>query len=321
MPLINQEIFVKECLARKGALREVAGYCGPAIYEKYGGYVPPPVDRESALEVFAALRESLVGRGQQLGKNLRPWDFSKDCLAHLNRAEPWWGWEFETGWKDKAARQKALEFTWDNFDGVMYDSEGEGAVQVEITFIPAERSKYLDGSADACKFMDWIDANQNLVVNTGNVKVGTHLNMSDPRTKNAAQQHTLSKFMNRTLMWTQAVNGQRLEMFGRESIYAGFFTQVAGGNVWMECKGFRTTYSREQFQKYVLVADALQKCVDKFYNSTADEQKFLAVCNLYDVAFNGAEPQLKPLKELVKPVGAAALSTRFGGDIQSFGDL
>lgn len=278
MPLIREDIFVAEVMADPAKLGGMLNYVGPEAQQFIGGMEPywddnyngyrarpkaaVPLTPDIARHLHSRIREALVDRQMQMHKGCRPWDFSPRTMEHLNRAEPWWGFEFETGWASQAARKQALAFTYDNFNGVMYDSEGEGAQAVEITFMPAERSKYLDGTADACKFMEWVDAHAKLTYKSDNANVGTHLNMSHPDITTSPRQQQITRLLNRTIMMTQAVNGQREEMFGRETVYGGFYSQAAAGNVWTEFKGFRTPYTMAQFKKFLQVSEALQQVVE-----------------------------------------------------------
>jgi hypothetical protein len=325
MPLVNRELFAQEVVNNPGALRYLAGRYGAPFgataQAMRDGVIK--VNRESALALLDQVGVACVG-GFQMGKSMRPWDITPKVFDKLDRAKPWWGFEFETGWCSRDAYKEAVRYVWDNFDGCMFDSEGEGANAVEITFCPSEMHTYLDGTAPAYKFIEWMDANKHLPYNGGGNDVGTHLNMSDPRF-NADRQtvRQLVQFLNRTLHFTVAVNGQRKKMFGRESVYAGFFHNESnnGANHWMEFKGFRTTYNLEEFQNYIKTAAALQKVVDLFFDKGWDAVAGKGVSNLYDVAFNDADPIVRPFADVKPAVGAARLSTRGGGSAHSFGEI
>lgn len=309
MPLIPEKLFNEEWVANANFRNQMSRWTG--LYNYYDpDHVPPKADLASAKKALAKLRSVLVVNQRQMHKALRPWDLTPRAMEHLDRAEPWWGFEFETGWVSAAARGEALAFTFDKLDGAMYDGEGEGGYPVEITFLPEERSKYLNGTSTAHKFIQWMNDNPKLVQFTGHNNVGTHLNMSHPGITDYGTVVELTKFLNRTLMYTVKVNGQRKEMFGRESIYAGFFAQDAGGNVWTEFKGFRTAYTMAEFERYIKTSEALQKCVEVFVNAPSGSLSSKAVDNLYDVAFNGAEPNVVRHTTIVPPAGAERLCTR-----------
>lgn len=289
MPLFNEDLFHDEWANNSMFRTTVIEFLGRNHQFLEG----VKADRSSALKALYSLRHVLVTSQRQMHKYLRPWDVSSKVLNHLDRNEPWWGFEFETGWVSADARGEALAFTYDNIDGVMYDGEGEGFYPVEITFLPEERSKYLDGTSSAHKFIRWMNDNPQLIYLSGINDVGTHLNMSHKKIETHAQAVELSKFLNRTLHQTVKVDGQRKEMFGRETIYAGFFAQFGGDKAWVEFKGYRTAYTLEEFEKYIKSAEALQKCVDLFIDRTR-ACDMMCVGNLYDVAFNEAEPELVP---------------------------
>lgn len=271
-------------------------------------------------DVFKQL-EALVKRGGNLRKSLRPWDINPRAYDHLDRDQPWWGWEFETGWRSDASKRKAIAHAWDNFDGVMFDGEGDGAHAVEITFMPSEMSTYMDGSAPALRFMEWVDANKAITYSSGGVAWGIHLNFSDKRMANNAQNTHLSRFLKNSLESVRIRNGMRKEMFGREVLYGTFYPQDNGhGSRWIECKGFNATYSLDEFKRYVKTAHAIQKAVDVFFN---DEQRLReglshgvprelqpAITNLYDVYNTGAKPIVGMVQDIKVARGAAPLFSR-----------
>lgn len=306
MPVINENAFVAAFTS--GRLN-----VGHLPYHFRARQVPAGVrlDEDSAKKLFADLR-GYVREGGSMGKTLRPWDFGDGIFANLDRNQPWWGFEFETGWRSQAARREAVDHVWDNYEGCMFDGEGEGDYQVEITFSPAEMRSYLNGTAPAYKFIEWVSEHPSLSYMGGENNVGTHLNMSDPRFK-GGNVESLVRFLNRTLHFTVAVNGQRKQLFGRETLYAGFFANESnnGANRWMEFKGFRTTYELDTFRRYLQTATALQRCIDTFYDLGAGKAADHAVSNLYDVAFNGADPIVKPFIEVKAAAGAARLHSRY----------
>jgi hypothetical protein len=325
MPLINREVFADAVVKDPrilGNLHLGDRECREFQDNLYGGRIK--ADRASALKLLDMLGNCVVN-GARMGKGSRPWDIVPTVFDSLDRKEPWWGFEFETGWVTRDAYKEAVRHVWDNYDGCMFDEEGEGQHQVEITFCPAEMSKFLDGTAPAYKFVEWMEANQRLPFNGGGNKVGTHVNISDPRfgDNRDGNVEQLTRFLNRTMHHTRGVNGQRMEMFGRESIYAGFFHNQSNGgkNNWIEMKGFRTTYRIEEFKRYVKTCAGLQKVVDTFYTLGIKGAKDKAVGNLYDVVFNGAEPVVKDFHDFTVAANAAPLSTRYGGDPGMFGNI
>lgn len=316
MPVINENAFVKAMVEGRVVPANMP-YGMPAQRNIYDPHAP--VDAASAKQLFHQL-ENYVKDGGYMHKQCRPWNFSDEVFTKLDRKQPWWGFEFETGWAGQNARREAVSHTWDNYEGCMFDGEGEGNWAVEITFCPAEASSYMNGTAPAYKFMEWVSNHPHLCFHGDGNDVGTHLNMSDPRFKTKGQVRNLVRFLNRTLQFTRAVNGQRKTMFGRETIYAGFFYNSSnnGANEWMEFKGFRTTYELDTFRRYLQTAAGLQRVIDTFYDLGADAAEGKAVSNLYDVAFNGADPEVKPYGELkIAPRAAAMHSRQWGG----FGEL
>lgn len=315
MPLIAEERLLE--LAKKNPRKllemPMCGYEPPRNVAQVMIAAAENIDLDHIRSLLAAIRYELAVNRRQQGKGNRPWDVDPEMYTRLDRKQPWWGWEFELGYKSAKAYEEGVGYAYDNFIGATFDSEGEGNYPVEITFPPQEMSKYLDGTADAARFITWNAENAKRLANhTGANNIGTHLNMSDPRFTSLDVTSRVVNFLNRTLQHTRRTNGQRLEMFGRESIYAGFFVQQSGKNYWTEFKGFRSTYDVGEWQRYVQTAAALQKCIDYYFANTKGLTAKHGISNLYDVAFNGAEPELSTFDERVIAPGAAALSTRMG---------
>jgi len=261
-------------------------------------------DEASAIEVYEQIKNYIMQNGYFRAKVLRPWEIDNQLYAGLDRAEPWWGFEFETGYTTPANRAAAIAHVWDNYDGVCFDAEGEGQSAVEITFGPQEMSKFADGTAQALRFIQWLDANPQVVYNGGQNNVGTHVNMSHPQL-NPENRKMVCGAMNRTLAaipsMQEGVGNVRQLMFGRNTLYGGFFEQGAGGSVWLEGKLFRTTYTAAVFQRYIRTCEALTKSLKAIVGALDGEdytwQKEMKaapyVDNLYEVAFAEAEPVIR----------------------------
>lgn len=257
MGILNQEVFVELCTNNQSFRGELSSAMGldwysnapMAVMLRGGG----EVNREAALEVYAYAKNYLMQAGYYDYKAIRPWEWDNSSLDKLDPQQAWWGFEFETGYQTQEDRAAVIEFTWDNFDNVCFDAEGEGGWYSEITFGPAERSKFLDGSADAFKFMQHLNDNQRRVNNTGYYMVGTHLNLSVPWARESyTRNEQIAEVLNNTL---HMIPTGRQEYFGRKTIYGGAFSRDS----YIELKLFRTTYSMEQFQKYLKSADALTR--------------------------------------------------------------
>lgn len=261
-------------------------------------------DRASALAVYEQLKQYVMTNGYFRTKVLRPWELDDQLYAGLNRAEPWWGFEFETGYVNEQSRAAAIEYVWDNFNGTCFDAEGEGDSAVEITFGPEEVSKFEDGSAMAARFMDWLDANPGRVYHGGGTNVGTHVNISHPL-MTAANREKVCVSMNRSVgaipRTNEGVGSLRQLMFGRAALYGGFYQQGVGNNVWLEGKLFRTAYTRPVFDRYVKVCKALTKALGVIAETLANPanswgaeiKAYPYVSNLYEMSFEDAEPVIK----------------------------
>lgn len=310
MPIVNAKYFADNYYKGTGTVHQ---YLLPGT--------PRAVDSKSAKAVLADI-EMYIKRGGQQHKSMRPWHLCPNVFADtLDRKQSWWGWEFETGWASAKAQLDAVGWVWDNIDGCMFDGEGEGNHQVEITFMPDEVKKYKTGKSAAQKFMQWVDANPHMIYKGAGNDVGTHLNMSSPlMTRN--NQAQLAAFLNRTLYCCRQRNGDRKKLFGRESIYAGFLcnSSNADKNLWLEFKGFRTTYKLEDFESYLKTASGFEKLCQFFYaNPDAVGYTEKACINFYDVVFNDADIVIGDFTKVEPAEGAARLSTRMGGSPYAFG--
>lgn len=258
------------------------------------------VDRASALAAYEKIRGYIRERGFLPGKFLRPWFVDKNIYAGLDRSQPWWGFEFETGYRSQEQRAEVIDHVWNTWNNVAFDSEGEGQAAVEITFAPQEMSKYLDGTADAFKFMEYLTGNPR-TYRGQNESVGTHINLSDPcmTPRNVdAIATSLSRSIAALPTTIPAVGDVRLYMFGRSRIYGGFNGHEEHGSVWVEGKLFRTTYDVEVFKRYLKVCEGLTRCM----HATVALGTNLAVPfvnNLYEVCFEGAEPEIMYVRKAV----------------------
>ena len=312
MPLLNRDLFADALIKNPILTDSIKQFTGTRGHADYYGYrradskgitaFKANPSRESAYAVLDELGD-FVKSGGQLHKALRPWDINAAVFDHLDRRQPWWGWEFETGWASEAARKKALAHAWDSYDGVMFDGEGEGNWQVEITFTPSEARSHFDGTAPARQFVEWMSKNPKLVFNGGDANVGTHLNMSHPAITDHKVASRLTRFMNRTVMASSNMKGANRTLFGRETLYGGFYRQMSNGgkNNWLEFKGFRTTYDIKQFDSFLQSAAGLQVAMDYFLSLPENEQVALnaqgaGMANLFDVVRNGKKPEYGPVK-------------------------
>ena len=297
MGIVNQEVFVAQLIASNNnptqaqlTFRNQLGYVTGNEVQQF--------DRASALAAFNQVKDCIKRNGYLRGKYLRPWEIDPDLYAGLDRAEPWWGFEFEVGFNSRNARANAIEHCWNTWDNVTFDSEGEGAAPVEITFQPEERSKYQRGESKAQQFIAYMEANRD-VQNDGGDRIGTHINMSSPKLTPANHKAVIAG-LQRTIahlpMRTPEHRDVRMSMVGRSRFYGSFFGNSSGQNVWIEGKLFRTAYTIEAFNNYVKVSDCLTKCLDAIAdalaanNSPYVEAKFPFISNLYEMWKDGAEP-------------------------------
>lgn len=239
------------------------------------------INEEAALKIYDQLRDYVAVRGYYPAKFLRPWEIDDELYSDLNKDEPWWGFEFETGYLNNDLRAEVIRETWDTMDNMCFDGEGEGASRVEITFAPQERSKFEDRTAEACKFMRLLDSKRDThVMKTEATAVGCHLNVSVPGL-NKDNYGAVTAIMNNTINLLHPVlpgtdRNTKLEFFGREQLYGLFYAQQSpptyndNGQIdhsvpqmyWLEGKLFRTSYHYARFEQYLAVCDAITRCME-----------------------------------------------------------
>lgn len=329
MGIVAQSVFVKKFVASpapkmKGSTYDKQ-YDMPGLRGEIASAlgisraVPPAwligADEASAIEGYNKIREYIVANGYIGGKMLRPWNIDSELTSVLDRKQVWWGWEFETGYKGPKERGTVVGHCYDTYDGVVFDSEGEGNAGVEITFTPQERSKFKDGTAQALRFMNWLSENRDLTMKTGGNNVGTHLNISHAgmTTSNISN---LARSMNRTVgALEQAIDGigaVRQAMFGRAHLYGGFYVQNQPSGVWLEGKLFRTTYNAKEFGRYVKSAEALSDALEAIMAVYSDKEwewqfkmgNYPYVSNLYEVYADDAAPAIRWASGTASGVGS-----------------
>lgn len=310
MGIINQEVFVEQFVAGK-----LLSMCHNAIGNSESENVDwtvrdrrpwwnAPVSRESALECFAAIRDYVRSRGYYGGKTLRPWEIDPGLYGRLDRSEPWWGFEFETGYRSNQARAFVVAHTWDTWDNMCFDAEGEGSAAVEITFAPQEQSKFVDGTASALQFMQFLSNNPGVVERSGEEGVGTHLNVSVPGLT-GTNVGSLGASMNMTIsampIEMDGIGNLRMHLFGRQRLYGGFYAQNRGDAAWLEGKLFRTTYDIATFNRYMKTCDVLTKCLTTLVATESNpdlswhyELKHTPyINNMLEMFLDGVEPDVR----------------------------
>lgn len=307
MGIINQERFIALATGDKGA--SLRSEIQRAINAGPGAMFLHRNDRDTLVTCFNQIKQYVCDHGWVEGKLLRPWAIDPDLYKSLDRNEVWWGFEFETGYRGFAERSEAIVHCWDTYDNVCYDSEGEGNAAVEITFAPQERSKFHDGTAQAGLFMRWLSDNRKLTMKGNSTAIGTHINMSAPG-QTPENNAKVVKAMNLTLARIPRqradIGNVRQYMFGRSQLYGGFGAHSIGKDAWTEGKLFRTTYDYGQFQTYVKTCEAFSKAILQivnFYKGDHEKGSLLEahylmehipyVANMYEVAFEDAEPVLQ----------------------------
>lgn len=245
---------------------------------------------EEAAVVLQQIKDRLLRNGS-LGKYGRPWDLDPKFIERLDPEQVWWGFEFETGYRTKEDQKEVLSHTWDTWEGVAFDSEGEGHWATEITFPPQEMSKYEDGTADAMQFMKYLTDNKDKTYLSGEVYVGTHFNLRIPSI-NMSDCGRLSRGLSKTLMTMGQRDSFRFEeMFGRRDMYGFFCNRGGDEHPYLEGKLFRTTYDWEEFQQYIDVCKFLTRMALLLKENLPDDRDYnVFIPNLWEVYIGRKKP-------------------------------
>lgn len=273
MGIINKERFVElaQLPISAGVLQWVAERSGK----------PLPVDRERALDIYDFLKESVLNYGSWQDKSLRPWTIDASVIDSLDQNQPWWGWEFETGYVSRDARAQVLEHVWDTWDNMCFDGEGDGSWMSEVTFAPEALNTYEKGESKAQQFIEYLESVPELIYNSGAAFVGTHFNLSLPEFRGGytgLDSHVAS-VLNNTLHHASEEGAPFHKYFGRDRLYGGFFNH----GTWIEGKLFRTTYSTEVFKEYLRVAKVLTNIAQEAVKHSSIRQRGLYASNALEL--------------------------------------
>lgn len=306
MGIVNKEIFADKYASDEGVRREAALAVNQYHASHPYGY---GVDRESALQVYDQIKNYIMRVGYMAGKALRPWDIDNTIYSQLNREEPWFGVELETGFVSQEARAEVISDIWDRWDNVVFDSEGDGDYPSEITFAPVEVSKFDSGEAPVMQYMEMIsNEHKDKMYRSRQPYVGTHFNFSFPE----LNQHNIIRVVARLneildglplKLPPNARKNTRSVLFGRQSIYGGFYARQSGDRqaVWIEGKMFRTTYDIKQFRGYIEVMKRFVHLAQKTIEQPEPMEPHPALLhvvnynptNAWDVLMDGAEPEFQ----------------------------
>lgn len=269
----------------KQATGVLGRYIPQGSFSQSGNLNIPSIDVEAAHVMYDELKEFVLRRGSLFGKCFRPYLCTDVNDMGLDPAQPWWGFEFETGYSSEDAMREALGHCWDSYDNVTFDSEGEGEYYSEVTFAPANMSDFLDSTAPARRYMNYLSDNSSLTYNSGKAFVGTHINISVPSMRNTMDSTTIYSQLcdvRRALNYSVGYMGypELKQIFGRAPLYGGFFLNTDDkGNYWFEGKVFRTTYEEKVFDGYVKASEGITKAIQYL----VDNRDVPFISNMFDL--------------------------------------
>lgn len=276
--LTSPDKVVQEATFRelKTSIYDMSRYLRQVPGQRRSEVVMPEIDVAAAEAMYNEVKQYVVTHGYLAGKWFRPYLWTNVNEMGLDPDQPWWGFEFETGYSSQEAMSTALTYCWDTYDNVTFDSEGEGNYYSEVTFAPANMSDFLTNQAAATGYINYLSDNKALTNNTGQAFIGTHINISVPSmratdVKDRSVYERLAgirRVLNRSV--GSMTSDQLMQRFGRSPLYGGFFlNQDDNGNYWFEGKVFRTTYDAAVFENYVTVAKGITKAI-QYLETTRD---------------------------------------------------
>lgn len=221
---------------------------------------------------FAVVKDSFM-RGQ-VGKSTRPWfviDFPRLMPAETTMI----GFEIETGFDNLEAKNRMMQWLWDNTDYTTVDYEGCSRYPVEITFPPIALQNLVSRDNQIEEFLAYVeslsvnDKAKTTRVNSSDPRggcVGTHTNISTAayRAANSTVRTQVSSRIGSLFM--NLTSEQRYHLYGRQP-YINDVARHRGGNGdaanRIEFKMFHTTMHRGQFANYCKVSERLAEVIDK----------------------------------------------------------
>ena len=211
----------------------------------------------------------------------RPWEIV-DFAKKLPNDEPWIGFEFETGFDNKADYQKFIHWLWQQ-DYVAIDREGTGKYPVEVAFPPQALSDVQQNSHLLQRSVEFIHANKltpalNPTTFTRR-DVGIHAGISTPkwRALRAEQNYNRADSVVNKLahMLDNLSSQQKDELYGRHQLYWG---TANNRHSYVELKMFRAIPEADRVSGYIDVAirctQLLDWCIDNKGKKLTQEQTY-----------------------------------------------
>lgn len=255
-----------------------------------GGYYTYSASSLAAAEQYIkdALAKALDNK--QGCKHDRPWNIV-DMTKLLDVKQAWIGFEFETGFDDKAEYQKFINFLW-GLDHVAIDREGTGNFPVEVAYPPQTVDDILKGQGMLHASLKFIEANKltpalNPTTFTRR-DVGIHFGISTSRSrklKGARYQSGTGLYeLSDRLSNILATLGQKQmdECYGRHQQHWGFCTPRDTYIEFKMCRAIPTLAHVQQLERVAV------KCAE-LMDLLIDNPKLTKVTNLYEVFSGKAE--------------------------------
>lgn len=190
--------------------------------------------KEAQLYLDNALQKALANN--QGCKHDRPWNIV-DFSTKLDPKADWIGFEFETGFDNKAEYQSFVRHLWDQ-PYTAIDKEGTGNYPVEVAYAPMSAADIKAGRGTLRQSVQFVkDNGLTPALNPTTFTrrdVGIHAGISTPNIRKGGEHYDLSRRLNACLLSLNSK--QRVAVYGRSELHWGGCQARTG---YIEVKTFR----------------------------------------------------------------------------------
>lgn len=266
------------------------------------------IDMDKVLE---AMHERIAEGSMLEWKALRPWVVT-DVTRDLDKAQPWIGWEIETGWATHEDRYAVVSLFNERYMYSCTDNEGHGNYPIELTFSPQTPAYYTSRGTPVHPLLFVANQKERAYPHSAGNMVGTHINFSTPafRAGDGRLQERVEGALNNSLVLLSGI--QKKELFGRSELYAGCFlrgdndSESGSNSRWIEGKLFNSTYETSVAKGYIEVGNRLCSVMEQLAQR-GDALGIVKVDNIYRM-LTGADTEITT---------SAASYLRDGDDVDS----
>jgi hypothetical protein len=198
-----------------------------------------------------------------LGKGVRPWEIV-NVSAKLDPKQPWFGVEYETGYANKTAYHKIVNYLWQHHPLTAIDHEGCGMYPCEITFAPVNMDTFMSKDYHMDRLLAFQKKNDAAHArHAANDQIGTHVNVSTPAYRKLDRNGTHDVTF--LLAYLKIMSNEDYKRVYGRTPYGGFNPMAdQRGNQWVEGKLFNSTGSTLVWAKYKQVMARISELIVDF---------------------------------------------------------